>query len=99
MLKTVFLSDAFYKAYPTHKYNEIEQKTDRPYVRIQVTINGVVWGIPLRSNISHPHVIWTDEENKCGVNEWKRNRLLHAGASMIIPDFADYEQLINYITK
>lgn len=41
----------------------------------------------------------TDEENKCGVNEWKRNRLLHAGASMIIPDFADYEQLLNYITK
>lgn len=68
MLKTVFLSDAFYKAYPTHIYNEIEQKTDRPYVRIQVTIKGVVWGIPLRSNISHPHVIWTDEENHCGLD-------------------------------
>lgn len=41
----------------------------------------------------------TDEEHKCGVNDWKRNRLLHAGASMIIPDFAGYDKLIDYITK
>ena len=41
----------------------------------------------------------TDEEHKCGVNDWKRNRLLHAGASMIIPDFADYDKLIDYITE
>lgn len=68
LLKTVFLSDAFYKAYPTQKYSEIEQKTDRPYVRIQVMLNGVLWGIPMRSNISHPHVIWTDEENHCGLD-------------------------------
>ena len=68
MLKTVFLSDAFYKAYPTSKFKEIEQKTDRPYVRIQVMVNGVFWGIPLRSNISHQHVIWTDEENHCGLD-------------------------------
>ena len=68
MLKTVFLSDAFYKAYPTDKYKEIEQKTDRPYVRIQVIVNGVVWGIPLRSNITHNHAIWTDKENGCGLD-------------------------------
>lgn len=68
MLKTVFLSDAFYKAYPISKYKEMEQKTDRPYVRIQVMVNGVSWGIPLRSSISHPHVIWTDEENRCGLD-------------------------------
>lgn len=68
LLKTVFLSDAFYKAYPTSKYSEIEQKTDRPYVRIQVMVNSVCWGIPLRSNISHPYVIWTDEENHCGLD-------------------------------
>ena len=68
MLKTVFLTDAFYKAYPTSKYAEIEQKTDRPYVRVQVTVNGVLWGIPMRSNINHPHVIWTDKENNCGLD-------------------------------
>ena len=68
MLKTVFLTDAFYKAYPTSKYAEIEQKTDRPYVRVQVMVNNVLWGIPMRSNINHTHVIWTDEENNCGLD-------------------------------
>lgn len=68
MLKTVFLSDAFYRAYPNSKYPEIEQKESRPYVRIQVKVNGVLWGIPLRSSIDHPHVIWTDEENHCGLD-------------------------------
>ncbi len=41
----------------------------------------------------------TDEENCEGINEWKRNRLLHAGASMIIPDFSGYDRLIRYITE
>ncbi len=41
----------------------------------------------------------TDEDRRCGINEWKRNRLLSAGASMIIPDFADYNRLIDYITR
>ncbi|MBE6573781.1 MAG: SIS domain-containing protein [Ruminococcaceae bacterium] len=40
----------------------------------------------------------TDEDRKEGINEWKRNRLLSAGASMIIPDFAGYDKLIEYIT-
>ena len=68
MLKTVFLSDAFYKSYPTDRYKEIEQKTDRPYVRIQVMVNGITWGIPLRSNIPHNYAIWTDKENHCGLD-------------------------------
>lgn len=41
----------------------------------------------------------TDEEKREGINEWKRKRLMSAGASMIIPDFSEYEKLINYITK
>lgn len=40
----------------------------------------------------------TDEEKKEGINDWKRNRLLAAGASMIIPDFKSYDKLIEYIT-
>ena len=35
----------------------------------------------------------TDEARRCGVDEWKRERLLAAGAKMIIPDFAEYETL------
>ncbi|MBQ8894778.1 MAG: SIS domain-containing protein [Clostridia bacterium] len=39
----------------------------------------------------------TDEFRRCGIDEWKRNRLLAAGAKMIIPDFADYDKLIRMI--
>lgn len=68
MLKAVFLTDAFYRAYPKSKYSEIEEKTDRPYIRIKVVVNGVVWGIPMRSNISHKYAVWTDKENSCGLD-------------------------------
>ena len=39
----------------------------------------------------------TDEERRRGVNEWKRKRLMQAGADLIIPDFADYERLCGFI--
>ncbi len=41
----------------------------------------------------------TDEDRCCGINEWKRNRLLAANAAMIIPDFADVDRLMAYLTK
>lgn len=37
-------------------------------MRVQIEVNGVLWGIPLRSHISHQYVIWTDEENGCGLD-------------------------------
>ncbi len=39
----------------------------------------------------------TDEFRRCGIDNWKRNRLLSAGAKMIIPDFADFEKLLEMI--
>lgn len=39
----------------------------------------------------------TDEQHKCGVNEYKRVRLLAAGADAVIPDFEDTNSLINHI--
>ena len=39
----------------------------------------------------------TNEATRCGVNEWKRNRLIRAGADIIIPDFRKHEQLIAYL--
>lgn len=41
----------------------------------------------------------TDEEKRCGINEWKRNRLINAGANAIIPDFTEYEEIIELITR
>lgn len=39
----------------------------------------------------------TDEQNQCGVNEYKRKRLLAAGADAVIPDFEDSDSLIKHI--
>ena len=39
----------------------------------------------------------TNEVEKKGVNAWKRNRLLEAGADIIIPDFSDPERLIRFL--
>lgn len=66
MLKLVFLTPKFYTDYAN--CNEIEQKETRPYIRIQIVVAGVTWAIPLRSHIDHPHVIWTDKENGCGID-------------------------------
>ncbi len=41
----------------------------------------------------------TDEERRCGINEWKRMRLKKAGAAMIIPDFSETEKLMSYLVR
>lgn len=64
----VFLSENFYQRYPSAQYPEIEQKHTRPYIQICVEINGTKFAIPLRSDIHHPHVFWTDKQNHCGVD-------------------------------
>lgn len=66
MLKLVFLTKEFYDAHANCP--QIEKKDTRPYIRVQVLINGVLWAIPMRSNINHEYAIWTDKENKCGID-------------------------------
>ncbi len=39
----------------------------------------------------------SDEVNRCGISEWKRERLLRAGADLIIPDYRKGEELIKYL--
>lgn len=39
----------------------------------------------------------TDEARREGVNEWKRQRLIGAGADIIIPDFREAETLVRYL--
>lgn len=79
MLKLVFLTKAFYTAYQSCP--ELEQKGNRPYVQIQVNIDGVLWGIPLRSHIRHNNAIWTNKENGCGLDLTK---------AVVITDPANY---------
>ena len=64
----IFLSDEFYNDYPATSYPEMEQKRNRPYIQVCVVINDVQYAIPLRSDIHHPHVLWTDKANNCGVD-------------------------------
>ena len=64
----IFLSEKFYNTYSTSKYPEMEQKKNRPYIQVYVEIDGVQFAIPLRSDIHHTHVLWTDKANHCGVD-------------------------------
>ncbi len=57
------------------------------YVEIEDTkaVGGIAVGIA------------SDEVNRQGINEWKRKRLIQAGADLIIPDFRQHEQLVAYL--
>ncbi|HQA29538.1 MAG TPA: HAD hydrolase-like protein [Brevefilum fermentans] len=39
----------------------------------------------------------TDEANRSGVDEWKRDRLIASGADVIMPDFKSFSQLWDYL--
>jgi len=39
----------------------------------------------------------SDEARREGINEWKRQRLIRAGADLIVPDYRDHEELLTYL--
>ena len=39
----------------------------------------------------------TNEDTRQGINQWKRNRLIEAGADIIIPDFREYNSLLDFL--
>jgi len=39
----------------------------------------------------------TDEERREGIDAWKRERLIAAGAHVIVPDFGEHEALLTYL--
>ena len=57
------------------------------YVEIENTksVSGVAVGVA------------TNEAERQGIDEWKRNRLIAAGADLIIPDFHQTNFLVNYL--
>ena len=65
-MKLIVLSDEFYDHYAGCA--EIMKKNDRPYAQMRIQINDTVFAVPLRSNIRHNHVFWTDKENRCGLD-------------------------------
>jgi phosphoglycolate phosphatase len=41
----------------------------------------------------------SDEVNRRGVNDWKRNRLVQAGADIVIPEYRNHECLLRWLFK
>ena len=41
----------------------------------------------------------SDEAKRRGIDRWKRQRLIQAGADLIIPDFREYEALVSYLWR
>lgn len=66
MLDLVFLTDKFYEDYASCV--EIERKPLRPHLCAALLVNDNLCCIPFRSNIRHKYAIWTDKENKCGLD-------------------------------
>lgn len=54
--------------------------------------------IELVSNLGgYPVAVATDESRKMGIDQWKRDRLVKAGAGTVIPDFECAERLVDFI--
>ena len=62
----VFLNRQFYSDYAD--CSEIEQKPERPHVRILVRVENIDFAIPMRSHIRHPNAFITDPVNHCGLD-------------------------------
>ncbi len=39
----------------------------------------------------------SDEARRQGIDEWKRQRLIRAGADVIVPDYREHERLVSYL--
>lgn len=67
-MKYIYLNEKFYNDFPKDIYPELEIKKERPYIQIVIEINNIMFALPLRSNISHQYVYYSDKENKCGID-------------------------------
>lgn len=47
----------------------------------------------------YPIAVATDEARKFGIDTWKRDRLVGAGAGAVIPDFEEAQKIVDFITK
>jgi beta-phosphoglucomutase-like phosphatase (HAD superfamily) len=39
----------------------------------------------------------SDEQHRVGINDWKRQRLIEAGADLIVPDYRDLQPLLGHL--
>lgn len=67
-MKYTFLTEKFFNDYPHEQYPQMEIKEDRPYAHVQVEVYNQLFCIPLRSHIDHPHALFTNKKERCGVD-------------------------------
>lgn len=67
-MEFIFLSQMFYDKYNETEYPEILRKNERPYAMVKMIIGEYEYALPLRSNISHKNALWTNKEEKCGID-------------------------------
>ena len=65
-MRYIFLTEQFYTDYA--HCTEIEQKQSRPYAQLLLERNKITFAVPLRSNIHHKYVLWSDKDNRCGLD-------------------------------
>jgi hypothetical protein len=39
----------------------------------------------------------SNEATRAGIDAWKRDRLIQAGADLIVPDFREHAELVHYL--
>lgn len=64
----IFLSSKFFHEYPTEKFPQIKQKTNRPYIQIIFEVDGIKFAAPLCSGIRHPYAFWTNKKEHKGID-------------------------------
>ncbi len=47
----------------------------------------------------YPVAVATDEKRRKGIDEWKRQRLIKAGAGAVIPDFEEAQKIVDYLLQ
>lgn len=82
------LSQKFYNDYPQSQFPEMMSKDDRPYTMTTTTVGGLLFAIPLRSDINHNYnVLWTDKANRHGLDFTKAVLILDA-------DYIDHSEKV-----
>ncbi len=88
-MKLIFLSNDFYNDYGGHP--EILKKHNRPYACLAVKIDGKIFAIPFRHNITHNHAFITFD--KCGLDYTKAVPILkkeYISSAPVIIDQKEY---------
>ena len=85
-MRLILLSQKFYNQYG--RYPEVLEKSTRPYVCLEVEVDGLHFAIPFRHHITHKHALLTG--NGGGLDYTKA--VVLSGWDMVSPELPRVEQ-------